>query len=43
MADTARYGPDQNLAILRAVDLYIFDLKGLFWTMKNRGFHLQTP
>jgi hypothetical protein len=43
VTNAAGNGSHQNLAILRAVDLYIFDRERLFRTVKNCGFHRQTP
>src|SRR5713101_8179142 len=43
VAYAARDRPQQHLAILRLVDIDIFDSERLLWPMKHGGFHRDSP
>src|SRR5258708_22113436 len=43
VAYAARDRPQQHLAILRLVDIDIFDSERLLWPMKHGGFHRGSP
>ena len=43
MADAARDGADQDLALARLIDLNVFNRKGLVRPVKYCGFHRETP
>src|ERR1700674_2169141 len=43
VAYAARDCPQQHLAILRLVDIDIFDSEWLLWPMKHGGFHRGSP
>jgi hypothetical protein len=43
VADAARNGADQDLALTRLVDVNVFNRKGLVRPVKYCGFHRETP